>query len=396
MALTAAKVKSLSGHGLHGDGRGLYLRVSASGTKSWILRISIDRRRRDVGLGAWPAVSLAKARKAADATRAAVAEGRDPVAERRRATVPTFREAALAYHAANRPRWKRDRYADQWLTTLELHAFPKIGAMPIDRIDRRDVLGVLDPIWHVMPPTARFVRARIRAVLRWGMARGFVEQNAAGEAIDGALPALARLKAHHRALPYAQIPAALEAMNATAANVATKLAMRFLILTAARSQEARRATWAEIDLAGRVWSVPGERMKGGVPHRVPLSAAALAVLVEAAAIREAGSDALFPSTVAGATVSDGTLLRLLRSAGLGEAATAHGFRSAFRDFAAEKTNASYAAAELCLAHVTGNAVQKAYFRSDLLEQRRQLMETWGAFVTGGGADVIRLERRASA
>lgn len=389
MALTVAKVKSLTARGLHGDGRGLYLKIAAGGAKSWILRISIDRRRRDVGLGGWPTVTLAKARKAAEATRAAVAEGRDPIAERRREQMPTFAAAAKAVHAANRPRWHNAKYAAQWLASLERYAFPTIGDMALDRITRRDVLAVLAPVWHAKPETGRNVRQRIRATLRWGQAHGFVEHNAAGEALDGALPSLPRGEAHHRALPYADVPAAIGAMAGTRANIATKLAMRFAILTACRSGEVRGARWCEIDFDAATWTVPAERMKARIEHRVPLSAAALAVLEEALPLREAGGF-VFPSPVRGAVVSDVSLLRLLRAAGLGEAATVHGFRTAFRVFAAERTNASHAAMELALAHVAGGRVERAYMRSDLLDRRRELMETWGAFVTGGGADVVRL------
>ena len=275
-ALTAAKVKALTKPGMHHDGRGLYLRVAPGGSKGWMLRATIDGRRRDLGLGGYPSVSLARARQLADGHRLAVAEGRDPLAEKRRAATPTFAEAAAKVHEVNLPRWKNGKHTAQWLSTLERYAFPTIGKMPLDRITRRDVLAVLTPIWTTKPETARRVRQRIRTVLRWAMAHEFVEHNAAGEGIDGALPAMRRFKAHHRALPHAEVPAALETIDASTAGMAAKLCLRFLILTAARSGEARGATWSETDLGNRLWTIPAERMKGGAEHRVPLSDAALA------------------------------------------------------------------------------------------------------------------------
>ena len=210
MALTSAKTKALTEQGMHNDGRGLYLRIAKGCSKGWILRITIDGRRRDIGLGGYPAVTLAKARQLADAHRLAVAEGRDPVAEKRRAVTPTFAEAAVKVHEANMPRWKNGKHTDQWINTLRTYAFPVIGKMPLDRIERRDVLAILGPIWSAKPETARRTRQRIRTVLKWGQAHGYVEHNAAGDGIDGALPPMPRVKAHFRALPYVEIPAALE------------------------------------------------------------------------------------------------------------------------------------------------------------------------------------------
>ena len=198
-ALTAAKVKALTKPGMHHDGRGLYLRVAPGGSKGWMLWATIDGRRRDIGLGGHPAVTLAKARQFADAHRLAVAEGRDPLAEKRRAATPTFAEAAVKVHEANLPRWKNGKHTDQWINTLRTYAYPVIGRMPLDRIERRDVLAILTPIWAAKPETARRVRQRVRAVLRWGQAHGYVEHNAAGEGIDGALPPMPHVKAHFSA-----------------------------------------------------------------------------------------------------------------------------------------------------------------------------------------------------
>ena len=391
MALTAAKAKALSEPGMHNDGRGLYLRVAKGGSKGWILRITVDGRRRDIGLGGYPAVTLAKARQLADGHRLAVAEGRDPLAEKRRAKMLTFAEASAKVHEANLPRWKNEKHTAQWLSTLERYAFPTIGKMPVDRIERRDVLAILTPIWTAKPETARRTRQRIRTVLKWAMAHEFVEHNAAGEGIDGALPAMRRFKAHHRALPYAEIPAALETIDASPAGLAARACMRFLILTAARSGEARGARWDEVDMDAATWTIPGERMKGGRQHVVPLSVAALAVLHEAAALRD-DSGLIFSSPrKRGRPLSDMGLTKCLRDCGLADRATVHGMRSAFRDWASERTNAPHAVMERALAHAVADAVEAAYSRSNLLERRRALMAEWGSFVTGtAGTEVIQL------
>ena len=218
--LTAAKAKAITKPGLHGDGDGLYLNVTRTASRSWVQRIVIDGRRRDIGLGAFPTIGLAQARNLAAANRTVVAEGRDPLAEKqeakRKAAIPTFRQAAEQTFEANRPRWRNGKHTVSWWQTLERHAFPILGDMPVDRIGREDVLQVLTPIWGVRMETARRVRQRIRTVLRWCMAHGLVEHNVAGEAIDGALPPMPRLKSHLRALPYQEIAAALVTVDATA------------------------------------------------------------------------------------------------------------------------------------------------------------------------------------
>ena len=382
--LTHAKVKALKTPGRHGDGGGLYLNVAKGGSKSWVQRIAIDGRRRDVGLGGFPAVSLAKARERASQNQDAIADGRDPVAEKRtpKPAMPTFREAARACHEIHRPRWRNEKHAANWLATLERHAMPKLGQLPVDRITRADVLAVLTPIWGTRQETARRVRQRIRAVMRWAVAQGHRDDNPAGEGIDGALPPMPAIRAHFRALPLSRgAGGAGEPSWRPRREWRPKTCFEFLVLTAARSGEARGATWGEIDLDAGLWTIPAERMKGGVDHRVPLSEAAIAALEEAAPLRDE-SGLVFPSPVGGRQLSDMTLTKILRTVGLAERATVHGFRSSFRDWAAECTNASYAAMELSLAHHVGNAVERAYARSDLLEQRRALMDQWAEYVVG--------------
>ena len=241
MTLSATRVKALKEPGRYSDGGGLHLYISKAGRKSWVLRITVDGRRRDIGLGGYPSVSLARAREKAADNRAAVAEGRDPVAEKRAPAMPTFREAAYAVHEANKPRWRNPRHISGWIQTLERHAMPALGNKPLNRIDRGGVLQVLTPIWTTRPETARRVRQRMRTVFKWAISYGFMESNPAGEAIDGALPTMPKVKAHFRALPYQEVKSALDTVAASQASMSAKLCFRFLVLTAARSGEARGA-----------------------------------------------------------------------------------------------------------------------------------------------------------
>ncbi|MDE0058835.1 MAG: tyrosine-type recombinase/integrase [Defluviicoccus sp.] len=379
-------MKAITKPGMHGDGNGLYLNVTSSGSRSWIQRMVIGGRRRELGLGGYPATGLAEARALALANKAFVRAGRDPVAERRRSNVPTFREAARRVYDANLPRWRNGKHITVWWQSLERHAFPTIGDMKVDQIRRSDVLAILEPIWGVRQETARRVRQRIRSVLRWCEAHDYCTGNAAGDALDGALPTMPRLKAHLRAMPYREVSAALATVEASRASLASKLCLRFLVLTAARSGEARGATWDEIDEDAGEWRIPGSRMKAGVEHRVPLSGAAVESLEQARVLRD-GSGLIFPSSVKrGHPMSDMTLTQVLRKNGLAERSTVHGFRSAFRDWAAECTSAPHAVMELSLAHAVGSSVEQAYARSDLIEKRRVLMQAWADFVTGDAAE----------
>ena len=379
--LTAAKVKSVTKPGRYGDGAGLYLNVAKGGSKNWVQRIVIDGRRRDLGLGGYPAVGLAEARNLAGANRSAVAAGRDPLAEKRKLRVPTFAEAAHQVHQAYLPRWRNKKHAISWLQTLERHAFPQLGNIPVDRITKADVLGVLTPIWGTRQETARRVRQRTRAVMRWAMAHGFIEINPAGEAIDGALPRMPKLKSHLRALPYREVQDALRVVEFSQASKSAKLCLAFTVLTAARSGEARGAAWSEIEFDEALWTVPGRRMKGGEDHRVPLSSAAMAILNEALSLQD-DSDLVFPSPARpGHTLSDMTLTKVLRATGLADRATVHGFRSSFRDWADECMSVPRAVKELSLAHRVGSDVEEAYARSDLLDLRRPLMEAWAQFIS---------------
>ena len=388
--LTAAEAKSIKRPGMYRAGDTLYLRISSTGAKSWVQRIMVDGRRRDIGLGSFSLVSLAEAReKAHQNRRLARVDGVNPLAAKRKAKVPTFAEAALKTHEALKPTWRNEKHAVSWMQTLEKYAMPRLGDMRVDKIGREDMLAVLTSIWASRPETARRVRQRIGAVMEWSQAHDFVAQNVARDAISGALPKLPKVKEHYRTLPYREVAEALEIIEASKASMSAKSCFRFLVLTAARSGEARGATWDEINLESREWRIPASRMKAYVEHRVPLSDEAVAVLEKARALDD-GSGLVFPSPVRkGKPLSDMTLTKVLRDNGFAERATVHGFRSTFRDWCAE-TGKPREPAEAALAHIVGG-VEGAYFRSDLFAKRRRLMESWGAFVAGStGRKVVRL------
>ena len=377
--LTATQVKA-AGPGKHGDGQGLYLRVTDAGSKSWVLRITVDARRRDIGLGSWPEVSLADARRKVAEHRFAVSDGRDPLADKRRADVPNFREAAKKVYEANRPRWRSDQHAVRWWASLEKHVFPVIGDVRVDRITQSDVLRCLEPIWTTRPEAARKVRQRIRTTLRWCQAHGYIQLNVAGEVIDGALPPMPRVQSHFRSLPYGEVADGLAIVDQSGASPASKLCLRFVVLTAARSGEARNATWDEVDFAACEWRIPAERMKAASEHRVPLSEAALEALDGAKNLHD-GSDLVFPSPLKpGRPLSDVTLTKVLRDVGLADRATVHGFRASFRTWALEQTDTPWAVAEAALAHGLGDSVQQAYIRGDAFAKRRKLMNEWALFL----------------
>ena len=379
--LTATKIKAFPDKGRYGDG--LFLNITATGTKSWVQRVMVHGRRRDIGLGGYPAVSVAEARQRCTDNRKAIAAGLDPIAEKRKPTVATFREAAETVHEMNIPRWRSGKHAKSWLRMLERYAFPVIGDMPVDRVDRTDVLAVLKPIWTTKPETARRVRQRTRMVFRWAMSHGFIDHNPAGEVIDGALPTMPHVRDHFRSLPYQEVGAALKTVEASGATLSAKLCLQFLVLTAARSGEARGATWDEIDLEARTWRITGSRMKAGVEHRVPLSEQVLVVLDQAYLLRDE-SGLVFPSPLKrGRALSNMTLTMILGSTGLAERGTVHGFRSSFKIWSMEMTDTPWAVGEAALAHTLGNSTEQAYARSDLYERRRTLMQEWADYVTQG-------------
>ena len=382
--LSATFVNTVNVPGRYGDGRGghgLSLLVKKASTggfaKSWAQRIRLDGKAANVGLGAYPVVTLARARQRALANARIVSEGRDP--RDRASRAPTFDQAVeevIGIHAEN---WKDGgKSAAQWRASLRDYAGPKIGAKRVDRISTADVMEVLLPIWSTKRETARRVRQRIGAVMKWAVAQSYREDNPAGDAISAALPKNSVRRQHQKALPHAQVAAALQRVRASKAHRATALAFEFLVLTACRSGEVRGARWDEVDDAAATWTVPPARMKAKLEHRVPLSDRAAAVLAEARETADK-SGLVFPSPT-GRVLSDSTLSKLLRELGVG--AVPHGFRSSFRDWAAERTDVPREVCELALAHVNSDRVEAAYRRSDLFERRRELMTDWADYVGG--------------
>ena len=380
MALSARKVESAEA-GKHGDGRGLFLLVKPTGARSWVLRYQINGRRRDLGLGAYPEVTLAYARDKALEARRLIMEGIDPISDRKKTKFLTFMDAASALIESKRSGWKNAKHAAQWPATLNTYAMPKLGDLDVKVIETADVIAVLKPIWNEKPETASRLRQRIEAVLDYaaamGVRRGDNPARWRGH-LDHLLPKPSKVRAvkHHAAMAYSDVPAFMASL-ALREGVSAR-ALAFTILTAARSGEAREMRWAEIDPVNRMWIIPAERMKAGKEHRVPLSDAALKLMGE----RGDDSNLVFGSDAkAGKPISDMSMTAVLRRMKL-NGVTVHGFRSSFRDWAGETTAFPREVIEAALAHRLKDKAEAAYARGDLLDKRRELMAAWGSFIGG--------------
>ena len=381
-ALTPAFVRNVSQDGRYCDGQGLYLDVRPTGSRGWIQRLTIRGRRTELGLGGFPLVSLKEAREKAFANRKLARDGGDPRAEKRRAeSMPTFADATRTVWKQLRPGWRSPLHAQLWLGSLERHAFPYIGKMPIAEVTSADVIGILAPIWHEKAPTARKLRQRIRAILEWAVAMDLRPDNPC-DRIGPVLGAQGNAVRHMRALPHREVASAIQTVRASNARPATKLAFEFLVLTATRSGEVRGAVWREIDRDEGVWTIPAGRTKGNREHRVPLCRRALEILEEARVLGR-GSPFVFPS-VRGKPFGNTAMSELLRA--LKIAAVPHGFRSSFRDWAAEETDHPREVAEAALAHKVRNPIEAAYRRTDLFERRRRLMDDWADYLAGARRD----------
>jgi integrase len=390
--LNSAKLRTLTQPGVHGDGGGLYLQVRDVDHRSWIYRYTLYGKAHWMGLGSFADVSLAEAREAAAVARKQVRKGVDPISARKSeaatkraaAALHTFGEVSKAYIAAHQGSWRNEKHKQQWRNTLATYAEPILGKMPVATVDVGAVTIVLEPIWREKPETASRLRGRIESVLDFATARGWrTGENPArwrGH-LENLMPSRAKIAAveHHAALRWQEIGGFMA--DLTKQDGASALALRFLILTASRTGEAIGAKWSEIDLAEQVWTLPAVRMKANREHRIPLSDAALAVLAEAAKLRpdKTSVDApVFPGAKAGRSLSNMALLMLLRRMGRGDL-TAHGFRSTFRDWAAEVTHYPRDVAEQALAHSLPDKVEAAYRRGDLIEKRRLMMQDWATF-----------------
>jgi integrase len=388
--LTALKVARDLPPGMYADGAGLYLQVTAASSKSWIYRFWSRGKGREMGLGSLAAVSLSEARIKAGECRRLRQEGIDPIEARKAhreqavldtAKTVTFKEAAATYIASHRAGWRNAKHAAQWTSTLTTYADPFVGALSIQAIDTALVLKVLEPIWKTKPETASRVRGRIEAILDWAKVRGLRQgENPArwrGH-LNHLLPATSKVRrvTHHAALPYAELPdfiSQLRAQDGVAAR-----ALEFTILTAARTGETIGAAWSEVNLSDKVWTVPADRMKAVREHRVPLSARALAILSGPEGAHHSSRGFVFPGGKAAKPLSNMAMTEVLRRLACGDI-TVHGFRSTFRDWAAERTSFPNEVVEMALAHAVGDKVEAAYRRGDLFEKRRRLMAEWARF-----------------
>jgi len=419
--LTALKVSKLKASGFYADGGGLYLQVKAAGGRSWVFRYRIGGRKtpRDMGLGSAADVSLADAREKADAYRDALRAGIDPIDARKRADAAaaldaakaiSFQDCATAFIASQKDGWRNSKHAGQWTATLEAYAFPTMGKLPVADIGIEHVLKVLEQpcadlpgkptLWKGKTETASRVRGRIEAILDWAKVRKYrTGENPArwrGN-LQHSLPKRTKVQKvkHHAALPYGEIGAFVQTLRAKEGTAAR--ALEFLILTTARTSEVTGARWREIDMDAALWTVPADRIKGGKLHRVPLSPSAVEVLkAQLKTQGKADADAfVFPGGKAKKPLSENAMLALLARMKRDDL-TAHGFRSSFRDWAAEQTNYPREAAEMALAHVISDKVEAAYRRGDLFEKRRRLMEDWGKFcaTVAKAGSVVPINRAA--
>lgn len=422
--LTAAEIRRLVEPGTHAVGgcSGLVLVVKASGARSWILRARVGNRRRDFGLGGFPTVPLADARAKARELRDKLAQGIDPVTERQAAKAAhiaaqakrvTFREAAERYHQDKAGEFRSAKHRKDWLSSLERHAFPHLRDVPVADIELPHVLEVLNPIWVTKTETATRVRQRLESVLSWATVRKYRQgDNPARWAgcLDTVLAKPTKLgkgKRHQPALPWQRVPEFMADLR-TRGGMGAR-ALEFAILTAARSGEIRGATWNEIDLAAKVWTIPGDRMKAGKPHRVPLCPDAVARLESLP--RMEGQPMVFPA-MRGGKISDVTILATVKRMNAsklkeggeqytdptdGRPVVPHGFRSAFKDWARSRSTFPDEVSELALAHVNSDATRAAYARDELIPPRAKLMKAWGAFCrepTKSGASVVSLGKEA--
>jgi integrase len=398
--LSAMKVGKLKRQGRHADGGGLYLQVGPTGGKSWLFRFTLAGKSREMGLGALDVITIPEAREKALEARRCLAAGKDPIderdAEKARQKLAqskglTFAQCATAYIESHKAGWRNEKHAAQWTATIETYAGPVFGALPVAEVDLTLVSRVLDPIWRTKTETASRLRGRIESILDWAKVQGYREgENPArwkGN-LDKVLPARSKVRkvVHHPALPYDDLAEFMKELRQREGLSA--LALEFTILTAARTSETLKIKWTELDLNAGLWIVPAARMKADRDHRVPLSARAVAILRELAEVRM--GEYVFPGQRRGQPLSNMALLKLLERMKRDDL-TVHGFRSTFRDWAAECTDFPREVAEAALAHAVGDKVEAAYRRGDLFEKRRQLMEAWAAYCDGQRNNVVALK-----
>ncbi len=369
--------------GTYEDGSGLRLRVTKTGAKTWVLRIVVRRRRRDMGLGGYPTVGLKEARTLAQYYRKIARDGGDPFVDRGKTKriVPTFKEAALACFEENKPTWKNDKHTAQWINTLQNYVFPVLGSLPVDSIQSGEIKKTIDPIWLTRQETARRILQRIKTVLLWAKGNSY-RTDSPGEEIESVRKSLPKQKEkvkHFASLPHKHVKQFILSMKQSNAEAVSKLAFEYLLLTAVRTKEVLDATWDEIDEKEQVWTIPEKRMKAGKEHRVPLSSQAVRVLEQMKVNGKNDGNYVFANDSKKRHLSNMVFAMILRR--MDVKATAHGFRSSFRDWCSECTNAPREVAEAALAHAVRDQVEAAYRRTDLFDKRRELMQQWADYIT---------------
>jgi integrase len=382
--LTVLKVKALSEPGMYGDGGGLYLCVGPGNAKSWVLRTTVFGRRREFGLGSASLVTLAEAREEALRLRKIARSGGNPETERQRETL-NFEEAAEQVYREREKTWKNQKHRESWIASVRNYANPVFGKRPIHTVSTADIIKVLLPIWIERQETAKRLRQRLATIFDWAKGHGYYLRENPVNGVEKALPTVKAEKEHLPALPWQDVPAFVKALREREGVSAR--ALEFLILTAVRSVEAREARWEEVDAAEQAWVIPGERMKRGITHRVPLSPAALAILDQ---MRGLDMTVVFPSATRdkrgnARPMSDAVFRALFDRMGV-TGITVHGFRTSFRVWCSEVAHADWDVAETALSHAAGNQVARAYARSDLFDRRRELMNRWADYVCGEASE----------
>ena len=372
-ALTHRFINGIDTPGVYADGNGLALKVDKNGNKRWIQRLVVGGRATTLGLGSYPDVQLAEARKTAAGQKLDAQAGRLETRSYK-PPPPTFAKAAAELMEMRRPTWSNERTAENWLRRLQLHAYPTIGDVPVDQITIADVLGILTPIWAAKPETASKLRQHMQMAFDLAIAQGHRPDNPAGNHLLRLLPNTGHMVKHHEAMPLDELPVVLRRVLTCDSNTSTRFGFQFLCLTAVRSGEVRGMRWSEVDWEQLTWVIPAERMKSREPHRVPLSRQAVDVLHQQ--WEPDHGEYVFPSPRGDRPISPTGWWQMMSRMGL--SAVPHGLRSSFRDWAAENS-ADWTAAEMCLAHAVGNAVVRSYLRSDLFAIRRSLMQEWADF-----------------
>lgn len=373
--LTVKTSQKLDIQGRYADGSGLYLHVRKGGSKQWLLRTTVRRKRTDIHIGSFNYVTLAEAREEAYQLLRTIKAGGDPLTERRTNNdSPLFQDAADEVWRQNLPTWKNEKYKAEWISTIRRYANPVIGSLKLNEITSAHILKILSPIWLEKPEVSRKLKQRLGMILDWGRAAGYRNGDSPMIGVIDALPKKTAKTKHHKSMPWKDVPEFMIRLKKR--DAISALALRFLILTATRSGETRLAEWSEIDFATETWTIPASRMKMGRPHRIPLSSQAIAILSHCKGLDETY---LFPASKPNKAMSDMVFSALYKRMGLHDLTT-HGFRSSFRDWCSDYANAPREVSEVALAHVRGDMTERAYARSDLFTKRKGLMSDWANFI----------------